>query len=229
MESKHIFLKDKALMMRREGYSIRGIENELKIPRSTLSGWFRGITLTEKQKRVLRNNWMKALSKARKGAVSWHRKQKEIRIQNATSEATSFLKGIDIKDKRILEIAVAFLYLGEGSKKGTMALGSSNIEILRFYIFCLDRLYKIKRNTLRFDLHLRYDQDVEESKQYWSKGLDISIDQIKYCAVDFRTKNRKTFEHYRGVCIVSKGNIIAHRRLLEIARIYSSMVRTAGD
>ena len=37
--------------------SIKFIEKKLGIPRSTLSGWFKNILLTEKQKIKLQNNW----------------------------------------------------------------------------------------------------------------------------------------------------------------------------
>lgn len=224
MQSRYLHLKNQAIILRKKGHSIRSIETQLKIPRSTLSGWFSSIFLKDNQQKTLKNNWSKALVRARVKATIWHNEKKRERICRANDEAVDFITAINIMDSNTLEIALAFLYLGEGSKTGTMSLGSSNVNIVKFYISCLWKLYSIDQNSLRFDLHLRYDQDPLELKKFWAQNLGISIQQIRYCAFDIRTKGKPTFKSYKGVCLVSKGEKHIQRRLLEIARVYSSMV-----
>jgi len=83
MKSQWYELKDRAIKLRKRGLSIGKIERRLKIPRSTLSGWFKNIELTPKQKEKLLNDWKNGLIKAREKAVLWHNTQKEKRLQEA--------------------------------------------------------------------------------------------------------------------------------------------------
>jgi len=48
MVTRWFDIKDKALDLRQKGKSIRFVEKKLGIPRSTLSGWFKNIILTDK-------------------------------------------------------------------------------------------------------------------------------------------------------------------------------------
>jgi len=87
MKSRWFHLKDKAIKLRKTGLSIGFIERKLGIPRSTLSSWFRDISLTSNQKRRLKQNWINGLKKARKEAVIWHSAQKELRLKDAENKA----------------------------------------------------------------------------------------------------------------------------------------------
>ena len=135
MKSKWYALKQMAIRLRRKGHSIRSIEGRLGIPRSTLSGWFRSIQLSPKLRQRLHRNWLNALVSARKKAVLWHNRQKEQRMRKAQEAAVRVLNNLNIKDPNILELALALLYLGEGSKKkiGT-EMGSSDPLILKFFL-----------------------------------------------------------------------------------------------
>lgn len=116
--SKWYEYKGQAINLRRKGKSIREIENKLKIPRSTLSGWFRNIKLSDEQIFRLNIRARKSLIQARKKAVIWHNRQKEMRLLLAKSQAESVLDNIDVENRHIMELALAMLYLGEGSKFG---------------------------------------------------------------------------------------------------------------
>ncbi len=45
MKSRWFELKEKVIKYRQEGNSLRNIEKKFGIPKSTLSGWFRNISL----------------------------------------------------------------------------------------------------------------------------------------------------------------------------------------
>src|SRR6266576_3750456 len=117
MISRWFELKSKATSLRESGYSIRDVENELGIPRSTLSSWFKSIKLSIKHKRALKIRWDKALIKARKEALVWHNEQKRLRLEKAEEEALGIIEELDLGNKKVLELTLAMLYLGEGSKK----------------------------------------------------------------------------------------------------------------
>lgn len=218
MVSKWFNSKEKALKMRKRGVSLREIEENLGIPRSTLSGWLRNVRLTQKQKLKLKNNWLEGLRNARIHAVAWHNQQKEIRLKEAEEHALRSLSKIDITNESILELALAMLYLGEGSKSGHTALGSSNPEILNFFITGLLQVYKFNLDKIKCELHLRADQNPDEIRKYWSEKLGIPIKNFTNISVDKRTIGRATYPSYKGVCILQCGNIALQRRLVYLSQ-----------
>jgi hypothetical protein len=225
MISKWFHLKQRAITLRKAGHSINDVENKLRIPKSTLSGWFRNVTLTKKQKAVLLQRWKQGLQKARKGAVLWHNQQKKDRILNAEKEAMKALSLLDVTDKATLELALAILYLGEGSKKnlGTN-MGNSDPLILRFFIFVLRKNYNFDMNKIRCELHLRADQNPKKIQAYWSKELGIPLRNFTSISVDKRTRGSITYPEYKGVCVLSCGTVAIQRKLVYLSRMFCEKV-----
>jgi len=224
MKSKWFEYKDKAVKLRKQGRSIRDIESELKIPRSTLSGWFKNIELKKSQKKILEQKHQKALIKARKGAVKWHNKQKADRILVAEIEAEKTLNKILINDE-ILELSLAMLYLGEGTKAGTKtSMGNSDPLILKLFLKSIQNLYNLKIDSISFYLHLRADQNPELMKKYWSKELKVPIKRFRKVSIDKRTIKTKTYSHYKGVCVIDCGNVAIQRKLVYISRKFCQKI-----
>lgn len=211
-------LRTKAIALRTQGASFKTIRAKLGIPLSTLSGWLRDIPLTKQQKTELDRRWRQALVTARKEAVKWHNAQKAKRLFEAKQLADNVLSNISIQDPLTLELALAFLYLGEGSKTGgRTAMGNSNPLILRFFLASVEHLYNLKSEQIRCYLHLRADQDENAMKQYWSRELGIPVNQFGKTSFDLRTKGRATYPNYKGVCAVECGQVAIQRRLRYIA------------
>ncbi len=225
--SKYEDRKPLAIKLRKRGLSLPEIEKRTGIPRSNLSSWLKAIPLTKKQEQRLHNNWLKALVTARKEAVKWHNEQKQHRLDSARMQALATLNSLDTKDKDIMELALAVLYLGEGTKKKVeTSLGSSDPKILRFYIKALESLYSIRPKDMYCQLFLRHDQDIEVSKKYWSKELKIPISCFRYCNFDDRTKNKPTVKGYNGVCLVRGGSVAIQRKLVYLANAYFDRIGT---
>lgn len=225
MKSKWFHLKNQAIKLRKKGKSIRDIEIILKIPRSTLSGWLRGIKLTQKQKNILKRKWEKALVKARGMSVIWHNKQKEERLKTAENDARKLLSFIDLNDKKIIELALAMIYLGEGSKtKDGTAIGNSDPIILRFFVTLLQDIFNINVHKIGCNLHLRADQDPIALKKYWSKELGLPLTNFKGVSIDKRTVGKPTYSHYKGVCVVYCGNIAIQRKLVYLSKVFCEEV-----
>ncbi len=225
MKSKWYELKESAIKLRRNGLSIIKVEKQLGIPRSTLSGWFKDIKLTKRQREVLLKNKFDALKEARKKAVLWHNAQKNKRMEEAKKAARETLKNIDIHNHAFLELALAFLYLGEGAKKYCQtALGSSDPIILQFFLAALKNIYGIDLNNIKCELGLRADQDPEEMKHYWSETLGLPINNFKQINIDKRTAGSATYPHYKGVCHLRCGNVAIQRKLMILANSFCEKI-----
>jgi len=217
--------RDKAIKLRKQGWSLRRVEANLKIPKSTLSGWFKNVTLTEKQKLILAKRdsvyARTRLAEARKKAATWHHAQKKMRMMQALQAAQATLNGIKMGDKNTLDLVLAMLYLGEGFKAGTgTGMGNSNPLILKFFITALKRVYKIPTERMRCELHLRADQNPSILKRYWSRELKVPLKNFMTVSVDQRTKGSTTYSTYKGVCVVRCGRSDIQRKLMALSMLY---------
>ena len=223
MISKWFEYKDQAVLLRKEGSSIRDIENLTGVPRSTLSGWFKDIKLTKKQQLTLNKEWIKGLKKARVKAVKWHNDEKEKRKILAENQATKVLEKIDHSNKHILELALSMLYLGDGAKTQPASLANSNPLIVDFYIRSLEVLYNISRKELKFELHLRSDQEINEKIKYWSQHINAPIKNFS-TTKDKRVEKSKSYPSYNGVCVIRGGGTHLRRRLVFLSKSFCSKI-----
>lgn len=228
MGSTRSKLKSTAVGLRKRGFSLKKIESEIGIRRSTLSGWLKNVQLTDSQREKLHNNWKEGLIKAREKAAAWHNAQKEVRLLEAEQAALEVLERLP-NDKYVLDLALALLYLGEGSKKNNeTSLGSSDALILRFFIEALRKNYKVPSVKFICYLYIRADQDPNQVKNHWSQKLGLPLENFRNVQIDKRTIGSRTYADYWGVCVVRCGNVAIQRKLLNISKRFCEMVVQEG-
>lgn len=230
----HVQVKDNkrkltAIKLRRGGHSIRNIAKRLDIPKSTLSGWFRNIKLTPKQKNKLLRDWQNALVKARAKAVVWHNAQKRKRLDEAKKQSDDVIKGLNLKNKRLIDLALAMLYLGEGFKKTDVTgMGNTDPLILKTFVTILHKNYGIRNDQIQCQLHLRADQEKERLKKYWSAELKLPLKCFTFVYFDKRTIGSKTHSDYKGVCMIRCGNVAIQRKLVNLGKSFCEKIINAG-
>lgn len=225
MQSKWFKEKDKATILRKRGNSLGFIANKFKIPKSTLSGWFKGLEISESGKLRIYKNWRLRLVSTRKGAVKWHNTQKTNRLKDAKEKAMASLVNLKSADIHLIELALAMLYLGEGGKKeGGTLIGNADPLILRFFIVVLVNVYGVPIEKIKADLHLRADQNAVQLKRYWSKTLGLPIKNFIGTFFDKRTEGRPTYPGYKGVCLIRCGHSQIQRKLISMSRLYCEKI-----
>ncbi len=143
-----------------------------------------------------------------------------MRLKKAESEARKLLSMLNLKDKSILELALAMLYLGEGAKGDDTSIGNSNPLILIFFINGLINVYGFDITKIRCELHLRADQNPRLIKEFWSETLKLPLSCFSSISVDKRTIGSITYPTYNGVCVLRCGNIAIQRKLLHLGRLF---------
>lgn len=216
MQSKWFEYKEIVRELRRQGMSMTAIERQYGIPRSTLSGWFKDIQLTEVQRTRLMRNQKDGWKKAREKAVVAHTTQKQARLEAAEQAATRTVSQIDLSNEAVLDVALAMLYLGEGAKSNATSIANSNPMVLRFVLAVFFKNYHLTPEDIRCDLHLRADQNGAALQRYWARELTLPIECFKYIAYDQRTRNKPTYSHYKGVCVVTANQIAIQRKLIAV-------------
>lgn len=148
--------KEEAIQLRKKGYSIKEIEKELSVARSSVSRWVSNVCLTEQQEEKLKSNIKAnalASSKILKEKAEFRRNEfKKIGFEKA-------------KTDKIFALICA-LYWGEGSKTNSdVRFANSDPNMIRFFInWLVESNYKFK-STIHFyeDNGLSF----EDIKNWW--------------------------------------------------------------
>jgi hypothetical protein len=223
MKSQWIEYKDTAVTLRQNGQSLKTIHHNLGIPLSTLSGWLKDIKLSDEQHAKLNQNKTEAWRRAPQKAADWHRTQKALHNLKAKQEAQETLKLLDF-NRETLDLALAVLLFGNGSRNENTPISSSNPETLNFILTVLRENYDVNLETLCFDLSMRADQDVGILRTHWSKALTVSPEQFRSVIIDKRTIGKATVEGYMGVCIIRFSSVAIQRKLRYLYTLFCERI-----
>jgi len=202
-------LKGKAIELRKKGKTYSEIKLILrrKIPKSTLSYWFKNVKLPSSYYQKIKHINYSNITNARKLAVKANKIIRK-KFIDSIYYRNEYLDKL-ISDKDISKIALAMLYLGEGSKWKShpgLMLGNSDPEIIQIYINLLKGCYNIKPSCLKARISYRADQDINKLIKYWSKITKIPQKSFYKTIPDPRTTGIATKrKDYKGVCVIYCG------------------------
>ena len=103
-------------------------------------------------------------------------------------------------------------------------MGNSDPLILKFFLKIMTKIYKIDIQKIRFDLHIRADQNPEKLNKYWAKELEAPLNRFGAASIDKRTMGKSSYPDYKGVCVITCGNIAIQRKLVYIGRKFCERV-----
>lgn len=103
--------KNKAIQLRRNGYSINKIANKLSIAKSTVSTWTKKIKLTAQTQQKLINNSKIGLLKAQKKLLE----QRKTKLREINKEAILQIQGINTNNKQLCKLIASIIYCKSNS------------------------------------------------------------------------------------------------------------------
>lgn len=118
------------------------------------------------------------------------------------------------------ELALAMLYVGEGSKKrGTLRLANMDPRVIRYFLRAIRRLYPIDEARLSLRLHLAAAARPGETEhiEWWCQQLGCRSAQFRQTQFDLRRKDSPITADYHGVCIVTYNDTYLLERLQAVA------------
>ena len=225
----NVQLKNRAIILREEGYSYSEIERALFIPKSTLSYWLKGISLNSDQIIGLKKRNLEKGSRGRFSNSINLKVRKVHREQVAHSRAKhEFDKMINpvhahypfttvISDTRLNNLFVTgiSLYLAHGGKTGGyFQFMSSDHQILGIMIDWIEVFFNIDRKSIKYRLiiHESYkDQDIEG---YWINVLGINKENMQKSIFTSKGVERNKRPAYKGSIGVVITNIEVFRRVM---------------
>ncbi|MDO8490317.1 MAG: hypothetical protein Q7S47_02775 [bacterium] len=171
--------KEKAIDLRRQGYSYDEILKIVPVSISSLSLWLRKIKLSEKQKSRLREKIVECHKKAwvicRQNRISRTERVKEI----ARNEVG------DLSQRDLWLIGIA-LYWAEGAKQKEYNTGeqvsfsNSDPDMVSLFLSWVYRCLQLGRDDIVCSLYIHENAKnrVEKVKEFWAGHLNIQNDAI---------------------------------------------------
>ncbi len=195
--------KDKAINLRKQGFSYSEILKQIPVAKSTLSSWLHSVGLSKKQKQRLTE---KKLASMRRGAVA-KRNQRITLTNKIKSSAKNDIKNISERDLFLIGIA---LYWAEGSKSKPhnisqgLIFNNSDPLMIKIFVKWLHEILKISENDIKYEIymHENFKDKVADFIRYWSKTTKAS--QSKFKSVYLKrnkidTKRKNVDENYHGL------------------------------
>src|SRR3989344_4166047 len=210
-------LKDKAIVLRKSGYSYGSISRYIGVPKSTLSDWLKNLKLSNRQMNKLKINSNSAYllggkaSRAKRLLIS-----KEIR-NDAIKEITKI-------NKAEMLMLGAMLYWGEVSKQSDRNISqpvefvNSDPKMCKFFIKWITEIVGVDINDLVIRVYINEAKKLD-SKEYikiWSKIINIPSEKVKIFFTKDRHSNfkRSSRDSYKGqLRIVVKKSTNLNRRI----------------
>jgi len=211
-------LKEKAVNLRRKGYSYHEIMAKIPVAKSTLAEWLRSVGLSKQQKQRLTE---KKLASAKRGAETRHR-QRIIFSQKIIETAK---KEIGPISKRELWLIGTMLYWAEGSKEKDYRPGSraaftnSDPDMITIFLCWLRQICGKTLKDITFDLSIHELQKnrTAEIVGFWSKELKCPrtyFRHIYYKRGSLNTKQKNIDASYHGILkIIVKSSSLLTRQI----------------
>ena len=173
-----------ALELRLAGQTYGEIKKTLGIPKSTLSTWFKCITLSKSTKKILEN-------KTRQGILSLIEfnkiKTREI-IRDNQNTRVSFQKKVGKLKSRELMLVGAALYWAEGYKNHNpkqrsypyLNFSNSDPYMVKVFIMFLENILEIPRSKLSASAMIYPGLNPTSAVDYWHNVSGIPKERMRY-------------------------------------------------
>jgi len=209
--------KQKAVELRKKGFSYREILVQVPVAKSTLSLWLKCVGLSKPQMQVLTRRRLVA---ALRGA----QKRKQQRLQVSAKIKREAMTEIGVLNEKAFWLVGAALYWAEGSKQKehNVATGvifsNSDFQMIKFFYVWLTKICHVKKDDIYFEIYLHEGCDVEKIKKFWSRILKVAKSnfiKIRYKPNKFKTYRKNTGNEYHGlVRILVRNSANLNRKIM---------------
>lgn len=178
-------LRERALTLRKEGYSYSYIAEQTGVSKGTLSAWLASVPYSPN------TETLKQLGKARSAATLSKHKQKIESLESAHQLARKDIGKLNERDIFMLGIG---LYIGEGMKDhNSLRVINGDPRVICLAIKWLKSACGLDNSNFKLRLHIYPDTSVQEAIAYWSEKTGLPSERFHKCQIDMRT-NKKSMK-----------------------------------
>jgi len=169
--------KELAIELRRQGLSYADILKQVGVAKSSLSLWLKDLSLTDEEKKYLKDRKNSNISRGRINAATANRrnrlKREQIFLKEAKDEFLLF------SSDPFFHVGVA-LYWAEGAKRSNFfSITNSDVDMLNLFVRWLEKFVNISRTDLHLQLYIHKPFKHENWEQYWVSKLGIQKDSFR--------------------------------------------------
>ncbi len=177
-------IKQKAIDLRKQGYSYNYIIKHVPVTKSTLSDWLHNIPFTPNRHTI------ETIGNARIASGRYKHQVKIESLKKAELQAEKIIGVLSDRDIIMLGLAI---YIGEGSKTDCITrIVNSDPKIIKFAIKWFGVSFGVEIAQLKIRLHLYPDSNETECIKYWSDSTKIPTSQFFKSITDRRTNKKKS-------------------------------------
>lgn len=202
--------KEKAIALRKKGYSYKEILDELPVAKSSLSLWLKDTPLTPTEKVVLKNRTDSNISRGRIKAAAAARNNRLERERTRLPEIVGLFE--KNKDNALFQLGIG-LYWAEGAKSsGSVLFVNSDASMVGIILKWIETFTEYTRLDLRYRLYVHKPYAHEECDKWWATKLQVPLTQFTAISYKPTSKGIKIRENYKG-CMrveVPKSTVLLH-------------------
>ncbi len=188
--------REKAIELRKKGYSYNEILQEVPVAKSSLSLWLKDLPLTESEKEYLHTRKDVNISRGRIKVAAILRDRRLKRDEIISKEAEKEYEGN--KNDELFKIGVA-LYWAEGAKRNNyFAFSNSDYKMMRVMVCWIEKILNINRNNLHAYLYIHKLYAHENCEGFWSEKLTIPLTCFRKTTYKPTNKQVKKRPQYKG-------------------------------
>lgn len=210
-------VKEKAISLRKRGYALIEIANQLAISKGTASLWLRDITLDEKaRKRLLKR---RALGQY-KSSLTW-KKKREKASEELSKKVFQDLRGV-IMGKKQKKIYCSLVFWCEGSKRTEYGLRFTNADpqLIQIFLYLLRNAFNVDESKFRIGLHLHEYHNEKKQKHFWSRVAGIP--ENKFIRVSWKDHTAKRLrKDYPGCVTIYYHDVKMARELTAVYEVFA--------
>ena len=206
-------LKERAISLRKKGFSFREISEILYISKSTASLWLRNIKLSASARQRISKLGVNGRNKG----IETNRAKRETENDTIRNKVVKYFSN-SIQSKIEPKIACALLYWGEGTKydgNKSVSFMNADPEMIKYFLCVFRVAFELEEKKFRALIHLHEYHDIKKQIRFWSNITKIRINQFNKSYLKKNTgKNKKI--GYPGCISIRYSDIKIYKELMFI-------------
>ena len=213
-------VKERAVSLRKLGFSIKEIAKTLNISISTSSAWLSEVYLSPEAKQILAQK--KILGQIKSSVVIKEKTRQRKVISDA--EALQLVKNIE-PSSNLDALLCSILYWAEGSKNcSNVGFTNSDPKMISTFLKLFRSAFVLDESKFHCLVHVHeYHNDLDE-KQFWSEVTNIPLSQFFRSYHKPHTGKRKKTNYHGTISVRYYDSKIA----VKINSIYNMYVQSIG-
>lgn len=211
-----IKVKDRAILLRNKGYSIKEVAKVLGIAQSTSSVWLRNVSLNSKARIRLKQRHIYGQYKSME---TWKRKRKK-REKYIKKKASLYINNLKL-NKEVNKLLCALLFWCEGGKEDQrVTFANSDPKMVATFLILFRSSFLVKKEKFRALIHVHEYHNETKIKQFWSNITKIPLSQFNRSYKKPHTKKRKR-PGYKGCIRITYYDTYVARELHSIYNMFA--------